>query len=1101
MDVGQWLRSLGLERYEAAFRDNDVDAALLPHLTPDDLKEMGVASVGHRRRMLAAVAAMRPDRAVGSHNLGTDTELRPLTVMFCDLVGYTSLSSRLDPEDLRHVILAYQTSVASIIEEFGGYITRYVGDGVLTYFGWPEAHETDAERAVRAGLVIATTVGTTPQGGETVQVRIGIATGLVILGESINAGEAGQQTAIGQTPNIAARLQSLAEPNQVMIDAATHRQIGRLFECEPLGPVELKGLPAAVPAWRVLGEGTVESRFEAFRGSTGAQMIGREDEFALLVRRWQQAKSGQGRIVLLEGEPGIGKSRLLVELEQRLVAESHTSLRYFCSPLHQGSGLHPVIARWQHDASFVAGDTVEQKLGKLRSLIADHDVSPADIALIANMLGLPYGDTGKQPDIGPLRRKEQTFALLLRLIGDRARRQPLLMLFEDVHWADHSSLELFEALIGLIPDLPILLVVSFRPEFVPAWVDRPGVSKITLARLDRTQSTALAAQMVTEHALTDAVMKRVIAQTDGVPLFIEELTKMLLDTGGVGAKSDVAVPSTLQASLIARLDRLPVAKQVAQTGAVIGRGFPHVLLAAASELPEAQLLRGLEELVSAGLVFRQGTAPDATYTFKHALVQDAAYSMITRERRRALHSGVAVAMEALPPDSPVAQAQLLAHHWSQAGEPRRAVQWWLQGARQTLDKLAPVEALVQTERGLADLRELPDDEWRWQNEVALQLVAGNALMVTHGHAAAATGAALARAVELCERLPLPKLRMDAQFGLWSHLTLRGDLSRAMEQADNMLAAENRIDHPGWQLAGLRAKGITAFFFGHFGLSVDVLQQFLDLWEGGQTTDGIGLAHDPGCISVHCYRSYSLTHVGRVAEARHHVAAAMQGARASGHHLIIAQAMFTEASLEYYIGAHETARQMLLQTHLYSLEHGVIYFRMFAAAYLGTIEGREGDLETAMKRSGEAIGIARASGTNGYLPGLLAREGELLTLAGRIPEALERFQEAIALTQQTSGNWDLAEIRRLFAKALIAAGDFKEAETQLYFAISIASEQGAWLYELDAAGDLAKMLSQSGRNAEARDLLRRCIGLFEHNEIIPILAEARGILDRLEHGHG
>ena len=478
MDVASWLRNLGLERYEASFRENGVSTEDLCHLTAEDLDGLGVSAIGHRRRLLVAIAALRsegpspgdpvgfPPRPLSSPtgNLSaseTTAERRPLSVMFCDLIGSTALSSRLDAEDLREVIRAYQGCVATTIRQFDGFIARYVGDGVLIYFGWPEARETDAERAVRAGLAVAAAVSAAPIGGEPLHVRIGIATGLVVIGEPIGAGDSRQQTAVGETPNLAARLQGLAGPDQVVIDAATRRQIGGLFECQDLGTVQLKGVPVAVPAWRVLGEGILESRFEALRGGTVMPLIGREEELELLLRRWQRAASGEGRVVLLTGEPGIGKSRLLVEFEAQLATETHATLRYFCSPLHQGSALHPVIARWEQEAGFVRSDTAEQRLCKLELVVGPDRLSSTDVALLAGLLGVPTDERYPHSDLSPQQRKDRTFALLRRRLASLAQRQPVLVLFEDAHWVDPSSLELFDTLVSQITDLPILLVISF----------------------------------------------------------------------------------------------------------------------------------------------------------------------------------------------------------------------------------------------------------------------------------------------------------------------------------------------------------------------------------------------------------------------------------------------------------------------------------------------------------------------------------------------------------------------------------------------------------------------------------------------------------------
>src|SRR4051794_20062444 len=486
MDVAAWLRALGLDQYEAAFRENGVNAEILRHLTAEDLKELGVAAVGHRRQLLVAIGALRlaeppPEPLVQvspsppinpADNLGASeitAERRPLSVMFCDLIGSTALSARLDPQDLREVIRSYQARVAATIQLFNGFIARYVGDGVLIYFGWPQAHETDAERAVRAGLAVATAVSETPVGGESLQVRIGIATGLAVIGEPIGAGDARQQTAVGETPNRAARLQSLAGPGQVVIDAATRRQIGGLFDCRDLGTIALKGLPEPVPAWRVLSAGTAEGRFEALHG-TITPLVGREEEIELLLHRWAQAKAGNGKVVLISAEPGVGKSRLAEVLAERIAAEPHIRMRWFCSPYHQDSALYPVIAQMERAAGFMHGDEPAARLSKLQALLAAAGPSPEDVTLIASLHALPTATLPPLPDLTPQRRKEKTFEALLGQLEALTRQQPVLMVFDDVHWIDPSSRELLDTMIERIANRPVLLLILFRPEFQPPWI-------------------------------------------------------------------------------------------------------------------------------------------------------------------------------------------------------------------------------------------------------------------------------------------------------------------------------------------------------------------------------------------------------------------------------------------------------------------------------------------------------------------------------------------------------------------------------------------------------------------------------------------------------
>jgi class 3 adenylate cyclase len=520
--------------------------------------------------------------------------------MFCDLIGSTALWSRLDPEDLREVIRAYQACVATAIQQFDGFIARYVGDGVLIYFGWPEARETDAERAVRAGVAVAAAVSATPLRGEPLQVRIGIATGLVVIGEPIGSGDSRQQTAVGETPNLAARLQGLAVPGQVVIDASTRRQIGSLFECQDLGTVELKGLPVAVLAWQVLAENRTLGQFEALR-SGATPLVGRDEEMELLLRRWTQAKAGTGRVVLISAEPGVGKSRLAEALAERIAAEPHLRLRYFCSPHHQDSALYPVIVQMERAAGFLHADTSAAKTVKLRAWLATTAPPVEDVALIAELHSLPSADLGAPLDVTPQRKKDKTFEALLRQVEGLARQQPVLMLFDDLHWIDPSSREWLDRVIERVADWPVLLLAMFRPEFQPPWIGQPHVTLLTLTRLDRRDTAAMVANVAGNAGLPTEIVEEIAERTDGVPLFVEELTKAVLEANAEAPTAlsavphpALSVPATLYASLMARLDRLgPAAKDVAQAGAAIGREFEFELLTSTTDLPEPQLCAAL----------------------------------------------------------------------------------------------------------------------------------------------------------------------------------------------------------------------------------------------------------------------------------------------------------------------------------------------------------------------------------------------------------------------------------------------------------------------------------------------------------------------------
>ena len=663
MDIVVWLRSLGLGKYEALFRENDIDETVLPNLTAEDLKELGVASLGHRRKLLDAIAALRANARGNTPSVDVTTsssapsvspedraERRQVTVMFSDLVGSTALSGRMDPEDLREVISAYQKCVAETVQRFGGFVAKYMGDGVLVYFGYPQAHEDDAERAVRAGLAMVVAVSDLKTHSP-LQTRVGIATGLVVVGDLIGSGSSQEQAIVGETPNLAARLQGLAQPNAVVIAESTRKLVGNLFELDDLGAQNLKGIEGPVRAWAALRPSSVESRFEAMHADALTELVGREEELELVLRRWSKAKTGEGQVVLLSGEPGIGKSRLTAALLERLASEPHTRLRYFCSPQHTDSAFYPIISQTERAAGMAHDDTAQAKLDKLDAVLAQTSTPIQDAALFAEMLSLP--NDGRYPALGlaPEERRQRTQEALTAQLTGLTRYRPALMIVEDAHWVDPTSLEVFGRTVDQIKTLPVLLIVTFRPEFNAPWAGRSHVTSLALNRLGEREAAAIIARIVGNKDLPADVTSEIVERTDGIPLFVEEMTKAVLEAESEGEarqtaatmpSSALAVPASLHASLMARLDRLGTAKEVAQIGAAVGREFSHVLLGAVIPKPEADLRSALDRLIDAGLLFRQGVPPHATYLFfKHALVQDAAYGTLLREPRRALHARIA----------------------------------------------------------------------------------------------------------------------------------------------------------------------------------------------------------------------------------------------------------------------------------------------------------------------------------------------------------------------------------------------------------------------------------------------------------------------------
>ena len=713
MDVVVWLRSLGLGKYEAAFRENEITEKVLPNLTAEDLKELGVAALGHRRTLLDAIAALRNDGSGKTPSIDTTTsssaasvhpedraERRQVTVMFSDLVGSTALSARMDPEDLREVISAYQKCVAEIIQRFGGFVAKFMGDGVLVYFGYPQAHEDDAERAVRAGLEIVTAV----RGLKThaaLQTRVGIATGLVVVGDLIGSGESQERAIVGETPNLAARLQGMAEPNSVVIAENTRKLLGNLFEFEDLGAQDLKGISGLCERGRhcVRLRWRAASRLSTGRGLT--ELVGREEEVELILRRWSKARCGEGQVVLLTGEPGIGKSRLTAALMERLANEPHTRSRYFCSPQHTDSALYPIISQMERAAAFTHDNNTQAKLDKLDALLAKSLTPPQDAALLADMLSLP--NDGRYPtlELDPQQRRQKTLEALTAQLEALAQAKPVLMIFEDVHWIDPTSLEAVGRTVDRLRTLGVLLIVTYRPEFEPPWIGRPYVTALTLNRLGEREITAMIDRVTGNKALPESIRQDIIERTDGVPLFVEEMTKAVLEDESEGEAQRTtaavpspasAVPASLHASLMARLDRLGPAKEVAQIGSAIGREFSHTVLASVVSKPEIELESALDHLIAAGLLFRQGVPPHASYLFKHALVQDAAYGTLLREPRRALHGRIADILESQFSDIAESQPELLARHYTEAGQIEKAAGFWGKAGQRSFARSALVEA-------------------------------------------------------------------------------------------------------------------------------------------------------------------------------------------------------------------------------------------------------------------------------------------------------------------------------------------------------------------------------------------------------------------------
>src|SRR6516162_7553598 len=801
MDVGEWLRNLGLGKYEPEFIENAIDLDVLPELTEDDLEKLGMP-LGDRKRFIRAIKATATTSLPITSEIGQAQgkfspvtaagERRHLTVMICDLVGSTALSARLDPEDMSAVIDAFQAACARITLAFDGFLADFRGDGILAYFGYPRAHEDDAERTVRAALDIAAAVArlNTPA-EEPLSVRIGIATGLVVVG-GLGEGPLREHAVIGDTPGLAARLQALAEPGTVVVAASTRRLLGDRFLLRDLGFHEVKGIAEPIAAWAVDGVSASQSRFQAIHATTGlTDLIGREDELAFLLERQRLAWKGVGQIVLISGEPGIGKSRLVTALEMRIANASHTLLHYQCSPYHTNSPLFPFIAQLEGALGFRTDDSSEKRLDKLEAHLGAAPHVRDAIPLIAALLSIPFGDRYPKLAPNPAQQRRRTFAALLDQFEGLAHQKPVLFLFEDAQWADAASLELIDLTVERVRQLPVLALFTVRPEFEPRWVGLPNVSTLMLGRLSRNNVESIVTQVAGGLALPTEVMSQIVAKTDGNPLFVEELTKTVLE-GGIlvkdagryrldGPLPPFAIPETLQDSLMARLDRRAPVREIAQIGAAIGREFSYSLLRAVVGRDETALKHGLDQLEQAELVFCQGEPPEAVYSFKHVLVRDAAYESLLKSRRQQLHGQIARALEQGFADIVANQPEIAAHHFTQAGLVEPAIDYWLKAGQQAARRSANAEALNHFARGLELLPKIDDPMLRNKSELLLQTSLGHSLRSIKGWSVDSVKRAYTRALQLCKDSGFDEHTLPAVFGLWTWNFLRAALGETLAE--------------------------------------------------------------------------------------------------------------------------------------------------------------------------------------------------------------------------------------------------------------------------------------------------------------------------------
>jgi class 3 adenylate cyclase/predicted ATPase len=1107
IDIAAWLRSLGLEQYEPVFRANEIDAAVLPSLTADDLKDLGITLVGHRRRLLDAVAALdKPPARTGEGRVGTEAERRQLTVMFCDLVGSTPLSTRFDPEDLREVIGAYHRCVADTVGRFAGFVAKYMGDGVLVYFGYPEAHEDDAERAVRAGLAVIDAISRLAA-PEPLNVRLGVASGLVVVGDLIGAGAAQERGVVGETPNLAARLQALAQPKTLVIAESTRRQIGALFEIEDLGPQALAGFVEPQRVWRVVRESGVLSRFEALR-SEAAPLVGRDEDLDLLLRCWQQARAGEGRVVLLSGEPGIGKSRLTAELGGGIASEPHTGLRYFCSPHHQDSALYPFVIQLEHFAGFAREHTAEEKLDKLRALLAPGAHSDAEIELLAELLLLP--SSAGDLNLSPQRRREMLFEALMRQLESLSRSRPILMVFEDAHWIDPTTRELLDLTVDRVARLPVLLVVTFRPEFQHTWTAQPHVNTLALNRLDGRDGAALVERLAGNAGLARETVDEIVERADGVPLFVEELTKAVLESGlrdgrvaavlAVSPLPNLAIPATLHASLIARLDRLgPAAKEVAQTGAVIGREFSCELIRTVMQWPETELDAALDRLTDAGLLFRRGTAAYATYLFKHALLQDAAYATLLRTRRQRLHAAIAAILEREFPEIVAAQPELLAHHCAEAALTEQAVRYWRRAGERATERSANLEAIAHLTRGIAALDGLPQTPQRDAQELDLQAALVTPFWASRGFGSTEAERAASRAVELAPRAGTDTpAHFRAIYGLYYAYLMRGNLRAARPLADQLLDLAGRLRDPELLAYAHFEMGLQRLWFAELPDARLQFERGIVLYDP-QWARAAASRHGFNCGSnCHLFLTRVLWHLGYPDEAIRHSEQAIAIARDVSHPFSQGVALSWTAALHQLRGEIRRTRELAEALLTFATEQVFPFLAAHAMVFRGWALVKEGEREEGIAQLRAGLAAYRAAAgelESSHWLGLLA---EACRDAGQTREGLRVVAEALDHVARTGIVYYEPELNRLQSELYLCSdpAQAQKAEACARRAIDIARGQGAKSWELRAATGLARLWGKQGRRAEARDLLAPIYGWFTEGFDTTDLKEAGALLAEL-----
>ena len=1111
MDISAWLHGLGLQQYEQAFRDNAIDASVLRELTPEDLNDLGVSLVGHRRKLLAAIGALRSDEDSEPQGAAAASagERRQLTVMFCDLVGSTALSARIDPEEMHDVVERYYGAIADTVAQFDGYIARYLGDGALVYFGWPRADESDAERAIRAGLALVAAVQAVTADQHKLQVRIGIATGLVVIGNTVGVGAASEQLAVGDTLNLAARLQTAAAPDSVVIADATRRLIGHLFDIEPIGPLDLKGIPGPTTAWQVRGEGALHSRFAAVRGGKRAKLINREVEIALLLERRNQASQGRGSAVVLVGEAGIGKSRVAHELLDRPAGDSHRRALLQCSPLHVTTALYPVGRHLDQAIGGQMDDTTEQRLDKLTARLESLRMDRATAPLLAELLSLPGAIEQSPAAVDPRQHKARMLGALVDYFVALARLQPLVVLLEDAHWLDPTTRDLVDALLARIEQVPVLLVVTARPGFALfAGGDRVCTEQM-MHRLEPAEADRLLRQVVGDKRLPSELAEEVLVRTDGVPLFIEELMHSLLDSGQLVEHADewrtadrivrAAIPATLQDSLMSRLDRTGPSKEVAQLGSVLGREFSVPLLAAVAGSDHRLIADHLDRLVQTGLLFRDESGADTRYVFRHALIQDAAYESMLLSRRRQLHARVAEVLEEQFSGIAGTQPELVARHYTAASRHDAAVIWWQRAAENSLHRSANVEAIEHCSKSLEILPLLPEVPERDARELDIRIQLGVALSGTRGYTAPEWETNTTRLVALADRIDGTTAKLiPVLWHQWVGVFSAADMGGALTLAERMFAVAARSGERTALMVGHRVLGMSLVGHGQVATARAHLEKALAHHQPDKDAPLAYVYAVDQRLSVMGYLSLALIQCGYPDQG------VRVSADARSDALRLGLSNTTGFTLSLRLGAHLLCRDLAaLRNTAEELVELMSRHRhrgreVLANAVLALLEAREAGAAEPLVKAHTGIEELRALQWKFWIPWLLLFAAEIRLEHSQYADAGRLLDETDALMEPTQYMLCMPELLRLRARLFKATENGEEAAAQqLGRAIDVARGQGARLPELRAATELAQLWLDQGESGRARSLLAPIVTSFSEGFELADVQNAKAIFAVLQ----